>query len=285
MRKNGLSETRRDHKSMTIERVTTLEDSRLDVFCRLTSHQLRNALDPSRGIAIVESEIAIRVALEHHLEPIALLLSERRLVSMADVLEKLDPAVPVFVLPPDNAEQLTGYRVTRGALAAVRRPQEPDPRHLLQQARRVCVLEGITDTSNVGAIFRSAAALGIDAVFVAPTCADPLSRRAIRVSMGNVFLVPWAHFSGVWPQDAFDLLHQEGYYTVALALSDQSMSLDDPVLKEHERLALLFGTEGDGLTKNAIDGCDATVRIPMAHGVDSLNVAAASAVAFWELCR
>ena len=270
---------------MAIERVTTLEDPRLDVFCRLTSHQLRNALDPARGIAIVESEIAIRVALEHKLQSLALLLSEHRIDSMADVLEKLDPEVPVFVLPPDVAEKLTGYRVTRGALAAVRRPQEPDPRYLLRKARKVCVLEGITDTSNVGAIFRSAAALGVDAVFVAPTCADPLSRRAIRVSMGNVFLVPWTHFSGAWPQDAFEILRQEGFYTVALALSEQSVSLDDPSLKEHERLAMLFGTEGNGLTQKAIDGCDATVRIPMAHGVDSLNVAAASAVTFWELCR
>lgn len=270
---------------MAIERVATLEDPRLDVFCRLTSHQLRNSLDPARGIAIVESEIAIRVALEHGLQPLALLLSEHRIVSMVDVLEKIDPDIPVFVLPPDVAEQLTGYRVTRGALAAIRRPSELDPQRLLHEARRVCVLEGITDTSNVGAIFRSAAALGVDAVFVAPTCADPLSRRSIRVSMGNVFLVPWSHCPDNWPQGMFDLLSQEGFFTVALALSDQSLSLDDPSLKEHDRLAMLFGTEGDGLTKKAIAGCDATVRIPMAHGVDSLNVAAASAVTFWELCR
>lgn len=268
-----------------IERVAEAADPRLDVFARLTSHQLRNKLDPERGITVVESEIAIRVALAHGLEPVALLLDERRVASMADALEGLDPTVPVFVLPPDEVERLTGYRVTRGALAAMRRPPEPDPAALAAISRRVCVLEGIVDTTNVGAIFRSAAALGVDAVLLAPTCADPLSRRAVRVSMGNVFLVPWAHLPRPWPDAGLGLLREAGFHTVALALADDALDLDDPALKGHDRLALLFGTEGDGLTRQAIEGADAVARIPMAHGVDSLNVAAASAVAFWELCR
>ena len=270
---------------MGVERVSELGDPRLDVFCRLTSHQLRNAIDPARGIAVVESEIAIRVALSHGLEPVALLLDERRLSSMADVVSGLPADVPTFVLPPEVAERLTGYRVTRGALAAVRRPPEPDPMALLAASRRVCVLEGIVDTTHVGALFRSAAALGVDAVLLAPTCADPLSRRSVRVSMGNVFLVPWAHLPAPWPAAGLSLLREAGFVTLALALSDDSGPLDDPALKGRDRLARLFGTEGDGLTREAVEGCDVVVRIPMAHGVDSLNVAAASAVAFWELCR
>lgn len=270
---------------MGVVRVSELSDSRLDVYCRLTSHQLRNKIDPERGVLVAESEIAIRVALTHGIEPISLLLDEGRLESMADVVSALPDEVPVFVMPHDLASELTGYRVTRGALAAMRRPAEPDAADLLRDARRVCVLEGIVDTTNVGAIFRSAAALGVDAVLLAPTCADPLSRRSVRVSMGNVFLVPWARLAAPWPEASLGQLHEAGFTCAALALSDDSVSLSDPTLKDVDRLAMLFGTEGDGLTRQAIEGCDVTVRIPMSHGVDSLNVAAASAVTFWELCR
>ena len=228
---------------MGVERVSELSDPRLDVYCRLTSHQLRNKIDPERGVLVAESEIAIRVALAHGIEPISLLLDEGRLESMGDVVSALSDEVPVFVMPHDLASELTGYRVTRGALAAMRRPVEPDAADLLRDA------------------------------------------RSVRVSMGNVFLVPWAHLAAPWPEASLSQLHEAGFTCAALALSDDSVSLSDPALKDVDRLAMLFGTEGDGLTRQAIEGCDVTVRIPMSHGVDSLNVAAASAVTFWELCR
>ncbi|MDY2788055.1 MAG: RNA methyltransferase [Atopobium sp.] len=270
---------------MPILRVHTLDDSRLEVYTKLTQHQLRNAIDPERGIMIVESEIAIRVALAHGLEPLSLLVDEKKLAAMEDVVAQLAYEVPVFVMPHALASELVGYKVTRGTFAAMRRPAQADMTTLLRTARRVAVLEGIVDSTNVGALFRSAAALNVDAVLLSPECADPFSRRSIRVSMGNVFLVPHARFEGVWPLEGIEQLHAAGFTCAALALSDTSLTLDDPSLKEHERLALFFGTEGDGLTHSVIDGCDVVVRIPMAHGVDSLNVAAASAVAFWELCR
>lgn len=270
---------------MAVLRVEDLSDPRLDMYCRLTSHQLRNALDPQRGVLIAESEIAIRVALANGVRPISLLLDENRLQSMSDVVSSLDDEAPVFIMSHELATRLTGYRVVRGALAAMWRPAPRNPGDLLRDARRVCVLENIVDTTNVGAIFRSAAALGVDAVLLAPNCCDPLSRRSVRVSMGNVFLVPWARMGGEWPSDCLGRLHDGGFTCAALALSDDSVSLGDPALRGIDRLAMLFGTEGDGLTREAIGGCDITVRIPMSHGVDSLNVAAASAVAFWELCE
>ncbi|WP_028264167.1 TrmH family RNA methyltransferase [Atopobium fossor] len=270
---------------MSIIRVQNLDDPRLEVYTKLTQHQLRNVIDPERGIMIVESEIAIRVALAHGLEPLSLLLDEKKLSAMDDVISWLDSEVPVFVMAHALASELVGYKVTRGTFAAMKRPTTVDMATLLEKAKRVAVLEAVVDTTNVGAIFRSAAALNVDAVLLSPDCADPFSRRSIRVSMGNVFLIPHARFKGSWPADVMAQLHEAGFTCAALALTDDSVSLDNPQLKAYDRLALFFGTEGDGLTSQVIDGCDVVVRIPMAHGVDSLNVAAASAVTFWELCR
>lgn len=268
---------------MTIIRLHDIDDTRLDVYTSLTNHQLRNALDPKRGIVIVESEIAIRVALAHGVAAESFLLDERKLQSMDDVLETLPSDVPVFVLPPDIAEKLTGYRVTRGALCAMRRPSQPSVRDLLASSRRVVVLEGITDTSNVGAVFRNAAALGADALVVSPTCADPLSRRSVRVSMGNVFLLPWVRAQGPWPTTLANELHTLGFDCLALALDDDACNLDHVGRSKSGRRALFFGSEGTGLDAQTIAACDRTVVIPMRRGVDSLNVAASSAVAMWEL--
>jgi tRNA G18 (ribose-2'-O)-methylase SpoU len=202
--------------------------------------------------------------------------------------------VPIYVAPADELKKLTGFSLTRGILCAMRRPRLPEVEDLLSHARdggparRVAVLEGIVDHTNVGAIFRSAAALGVDAVLVTPTCCDPLYRRAVRVSMGTVFQVPWTRLGddpSEWPEAGLARLHAAGFATAAMALSDDSIPLGDPRLAAEERLALIFGTEGDGLSHRTIEGSTYTVRIPMQHGVDSLNVAAASAVAFWELCR
>lgn len=268
---------------MTIIRLSDTTDPRLKAYTSLTNHQLRNSLDPARGVAIVESQIAIRVALAQGVEPLSLLLDERRVQTMGDVLDELPDDVPVFVLPPDEAQRLTGYRVTRGALCAVRRPGLPTTESLLDEAQRVVVLEGITDTSNVGAVFRNAAALGADAVVVAPSCADPLSRRAIRVSMGNVFLVRWAYAETPWPYCLLDELRGRGFARVALALDKNASGLRGLRDQVGERVALFFGAEGDGLSEEVIGACDRTAIIPMANGVDSLNVAASTAVAMWEL--
>lgn len=268
---------------MTSLRLCDISDDRLNVFTSLTNHQLRNALDPKKGIVVVESEIAIRVALEQGLEPLSFLLGERKLKAMEDVLCGLSDDVPVFVLPPEEVRKLTGYSVTRGALCAMRRPQLPSVDELLRRARNVVVLEGITDTSNVGAVFRNAAALGADAVIVAPTCADPLSRRAVRVSMGNVFKLMWTRAEGLWPQDVLDELGRQGFVRLALALADDAVSLRDAQEFGGERCALFFGSEGYGLSPAVLAACDRSVIIPMHHGVDSLNVAASSAVAMWEL--
>lgn len=268
---------------MTILRLQSITDDRLNVFQSLTNHQLRNSLDPQRGIVIVESEIAIRVALERGIEPLSFLLDERKLAAMADALASVDKDVPIFVLPTEVAQELTGYRVTRGALCAMRRPQQPAIDRLLATAKNVVVLEGITDTSNVGAVFRNAAALGADAVMVAPTCADPLARRAVRVSMGNVFLVPFAKVSKEeWPNGLFNALHANDFESLSLALDDRAVELQQIEDKGKKR-ALFFGSEGTGLTRRVLEACDKTVIIPMQRGVDSLNVAASSAVAMWQL--
>lgn len=268
---------------MTILRLPNISDTRLRVYNGLTNHQLRNALDPKRGIVIVESEIAIRVALAHGVLPQSLLLDENKVEAMQDVLAELPDSVPVFVIPPEEAQKLTGYRVTRGALSAMTRPQQPSLVELLRDAHNVIVLEGITDTANVGSIFRNAAAFGADAVIVAPTCADPLSRRAVRVSMGNVFLVPWMRMDGVWQKELFDTLHHEGFTTLALALDENALDLRSSRDLSLAKKALFFGSEGSGLTDKVLEACDRSVIIPMSHGVDSLNVAASSAVAMWEL--
>ena len=270
---------------MSIVRVDDARDPRLASYVSLTSHQLRNRLEPERGILVCESAIAIRVALAEGLRPLSMLVGEDRLEAVSELIGELPPEVPVYVMPQEAMEGLTGYRVNRGVLAEMQRPTVPSVGEVLAGARRAAVLEGLVDVTNVGAAFRSAAALGVDAVIVAPTCADPFSRRAVRVSMGTVFQVPWARADAPWPQGCVQTLHEAGFACAAFALRDDALPLGDPAIAAHERLALFFGTEGTGLTAPVIDACNLVVRIPMRPGVDSLNVAAASAVAFWELCR
>jgi tRNA G18 (ribose-2'-O)-methylase SpoU len=260
-----------------IKEVTSLNESGLEVFGRLTEAQLRNTLDPEKGIFIAESPKVIRVALDTGYEPQSLLCERRHITGdAADIIARCGD-IPVYTGDRELLAQLTGYTLTRGVLCAMRRPQARPLQEVLKDTRRVVVIDGVVDTTNIGAIFRSAAALGIEAVLLTRNSCDPLNRRAVRVSMGSVFLVPWT-----WLDNYADL-KELGFKTVAMALTDKSISLDDPVLKAEPRLAIVMGTEGDGLPKETIASTDYVVRIPMAHGVDSLNVAAAAAVAFWEL--
>jgi tRNA G18 (ribose-2'-O)-methylase SpoU len=276
---------------MTLERITTLDDPRLDPYMRLTDLELRSRIEPARGRFIAESAEVIGRALDGGMEPVSLLTEEKYLGQLEGVLRKLEranPAAPVFIAPPDQLERLTGFNLTRGALAAFKRPPERPVADIVEGAHLIAVLEDIRNHTNVGALFRSAAALGADAVLVSPACYDPLYRRAVRVSMGTVFQVPWTRIGDDahdWARAGVPLLHELGFATAALALSDDAISIKDPRLKAHDKLALVFGTEGDGLAASTISRCDYTVKIPMAHGVDSLNVAASSAVAFWEFAR
>ena len=263
---------------MAVIEITSLEHPGVEVFSTLTEAQLRNRLDPQRGIFIAESPKVIRVALDAGYEPLALLCEHRHIGGdAADIVERVGD-IPVYTGERELLAQLTGYVLTRGVLCAMRRPMPPAVADVCRGACRVVVIHGVVDTTNIGAIFRSAAALGMDAVLLTPDSCDPLNRRSVRVSMGSVFLVPWT-----WVDRPQEQLHELGFRTAAMALTDRSVPLDYPALKQEPRLALLMGTEGDGLPQTAIEGADYVVRIPMAHGVDSLNVAAASAVAFWEL--
>ncbi len=283
-----------------IERITSLDDPRLDVYTRLTEVQLRNKLEPEKGIFIAESDKVINRALDAGYDPLSLLIPEHKLEAMQALVQRVEAqagnknknegaTIPVFVAPAQEIEKLAGYELTRGILCAMRRKPLPSVKRLLEEtnARRIAILEDITNHTNVGAAFRSAAALGVDAVLVTPACCDPLYRRAVRVSMGTVFQVPWTRIGltedDKWPNKGLNLLRDLEFSSAALALTDDSVSLDNPCLKACKKLALVLGTEGDGLSQNTIVNCDYTVKIPMAHGVDSLNVAAASAVAFWEL--
>lgn len=269
-----------------IIRITDLLDPELDVYVRLTGAQLRNRLEPDKGVLIAESPTVIEVALAAGLEPISLLTDERLLGGAVECLIEKHPDLPVYVADRELLRELTGFELTRGALCAMKRPTLPAVEELLKDAKRVAVLEGVTDSTNIGALFRSAAALGIDAVLVTPTCCDPLCRRAVRVSMGTVFQVPFTRIGETpadWPEAGMARLRALGFKTCAMALSDRSVSIDDPRLAKEDKLAIILGTEGDGLSSSTIADCDYTVRIPMSHGVDSLNVAAAGAVAFWEL--
>ena len=257
----------------------------LDVFVRLTGAQLRNRLEPDKGIFIAESPTVIEVALNSGCEPISLLTDERLINGAVEGIIKRCPDIPVYVAEREVLTKLTGFELTRGALCAMRRPRLPSVEELCKDARRVAVLESIADSTNIGAIFRSAAALCIDAVLITPSCCDPLCRRAVRVSMGTVFQVPWGRIGDTpddWPRD-IERLKAMGFKTAAMALTDNSVSIDNEELMGEERLAIILGTEGDGLAKSTIASCDYTVKIPMSHGVDSLNVAAAGAVAFWQL--
>lgn len=265
---------------MSVIEITSLEQPGVEVFSTLTEAQLRNRLDPQHGIFIAESPKVIRVALDAGYEPTALLCERKHITGdAADIVERIGD-VPIYTGDRDLLTRLTGYTLTRGVLCAMRRPLPPMMEDVCNGARRVVVIHGVVDTTNIGAIFRSAAALGIDAVLLTPDSCDPLNRRSVRVSMGSVFLIPWT-----WIENPLTKLKELGFRTAALALTDRSVSLDEPALKAEARLALLMGTEGDGLPVEAISGADYVVRIPMMHGVDSLNVAAASAVAFWELCK
>ena len=263
---------------MPIIEITTLDVPGVEVFGMLTEAQLRSRVETERGVFIAESPKVIRVALDAGYEPVSLLCERRHIMGdAADIVERCGE-IPVYTGERELLSQLTGYTLTRGVLCAMRRPVLRSLEEVCRGARRVAVIDGVSDTTNIGAIFRSAAALGIDAVLLTPDACDPLNRRAVRVSMGSVFLVPWTRTDG-----SLAGLKRLGFRTAAMALKDRSLSLDDPVLKSEPRLAVVMGTEGDGLADRTIAEADYVVRIPMAHGVDSLNVAAASAVAFWEL--
>lgn len=263
---------------MHIIEITSLDTPGIDIFSTLTEAQLRKCVDSEGGIFIAESPKVIRVALDAGYEPLALLCERKHIVGdAADIVARLGD-IPVYTGERELLARLTGYTLTRGVLCAMRCPVMRTVEAVCKDAHRIVVIHGVVDTTNIGAIFRSAAALGIDAVLLTPDSCDPLNRRAVRVSMGSVFLVPWT-----WMDCSLKDLSRLGFRTVAMALTDNAVTLDNPVLKSESRLAIIMGTEGDGLPSEAIAEADYVVRIPMAHGVDSLNVASASAVAFWEL--
>lgn len=271
---------------MTIARLTSLEDSRLDVYARLSEHQLRSSLRPECALFVAESHLVVEVALGEGVRAESLLVDDLH----ADLAQGLLDAhgqgeVPVFVLPREELSRLAGYNVTRGFLAAMRRPEPRSVGEVVAGARHVAVLEGLVDVTNVGAVFRNAAALGADAVVLDPRCADPLQRRACRVSMGCVLKVPWARAdASSWSGGVVRELHERGFECLALALRDDAVALDEVGDKDVPQ-ALFFGCEGYGLAEATIGACDKSVVIPMSHGVDSLNVAASSAVAFWQLFK
>ncbi len=261
-----------------IVEITSLEHPGVEIFSSLTEAQLRNRLDPEKGIFIAESPKVINVALDAGYEPTALLCERRHIEGDASAIIERCGEIPVYTGSRELLAQLTGYKLTRGVLCAMLRPLPRRVEDVCEGASRVVVIDSVVDTTNIGAIFRSAAALGIDAVLLTPSSCDPLNRRAVRVSMGSVFLVPWT-----WISEPLQSLNRLGFKTVAMALTDRSVPIDDPALMAEPKLAIVMGTEGDGLAHETIAGADYTVRIPMSHNVDSLNVAAAAAVAFWQL--
>ena len=271
-----------------IVEITDFHAPELGPYARLTQNQLRCRLEPEKGIFIAESPKVISRALDAGYEPVSLLMERRQITGpAAEILTRCGDA-PVYTADRELLAGLTGFELTRGVLCAFRRPAPRSAEELCKAARRVAVLEGIVDSTNVGAIFRSAAALNMDAVLINPSCCDPLCRRAVRVSMGTVFQVPWAQLGETpadWPGQGLARLRAMGFKTAAMALSDRSVPIDDEALAAEPKLAIVLGTEGDGLAHATIAACDYTVKIPMSHGVDSLNVAAASAVAFWQLGR
>lgn len=272
---------------MNIHHVHSLNDEGMDIFASLTDAQLTDNKLSGQGLFIAESCKVIHVALNAGYEPVALLTEEKHLYGYAKELVDRIVAMPgkedmpIYVGEREVLREITGFTLSRSVVCAMRRKPQPSLEEVLDGAHRVVVIDGVVDTTNIGAIFRSAAALDIDAVLLTPSACDPLNRRAVRVSMANIFLMPWTWLPLL--NDYPSLLRKHGFTTAAMALSDDSISLDDPILKTIDRIAIVMGTEGDGLPKETIAACDYTVRIPMAHGVDSLNVAAASAVAFWEL--
>jgi len=264
---------------MNIIHIETLEIADLLPYTRLTEAQLRNRLEPEKGIFICESLKVVRVALERGYRPLSFLCEEQYIEHQLSTL-KFDETVPVYTAPREKLAQLTGYELTRGFLCAMRRPQLPTPAELCDGKRRIALLDGVVNSTNTGAIFRAATALGIEALLLTTTCCDPLNRRSVRVSMGTVLQMPWGYIEG---EHAIEALRSMGFTTIALALSDKAESIDSPTLQRHERIAIVMGTEGDGLPAQVIASCDHVAMIPMQKGVDSLNVAAAAAVAFWQL--
>lgn len=266
--------------------ITNFEASELDVYARLTEAQLLNRHEPEKGLFIAESPKVIERALDAGCIPVSLLLEKKHITGEArDIITRCGD-IPIYTAQFEVLTQLTGFQLTRGALCAMYRPKLPSVEEVCSNARRIAILENVMNPTNVGAIFRSAAALGIDGVLLTPASSNPLYRRAIRVSMGTVFQIPWTFLgddASQWPQPAIKQLQTLGFKTAAMALNDDSVSIDDPQLMAEDKLAIILGTEGDGLATCTIADCDYTVRIPMSHGVDSLNVAAASAVAFWQL--
>ncbi len=264
-----------------IMEITDLTSPELDIYARLNETQLRHLYEPKPGIFIAESPRVIGRALDAGCVPISCLCEQRHIEGAAEDILSRCGEIPVYTAEYEVLTKLTGFALTRGMLCAMYRPKLPTVQEVCQNAHRIAVLEDIVNPTNIGAIFRSAAALQMDAVLLTPACSDPLYRRAIRVSMGTVFQIPWTYLD----QDGLDSIRKMGFKTAAMALRDDSVSIDDPALEKEEKLAIVLGTEGDGLASSTIEGCDYTVRIPMACGVDSLNVAAASAVAFWQLRR
>lgn len=255
-------------------------------YTQLTHAQLRSQREPEKGIFIAESTKVISCALRAGCRPLSFLTEGRHLPTLIQIIPERWSSVPIYTAPRETLSSLTGYALTRGVLCAMARPALPTPEEVCRTARRLVVLENITDSTNIGAIFRSAAALGMDGVLLSPSCCDPFYRRAVRVSMGTVLQIPWAWLTGdafQWPQPGLSTLHTLGFSTVAMALTDRSISIDNPILTQADKLAIVLGSEGDGLSAETIARCDYTARIPMFHRVDSLNVAAAGAVIFWQL--
>ena len=268
--------------------ITDFSDPALDLYARLTENQLLNRADPNNAVFIAESPLVIERALDAGCAPVSVLTEKKLIEGRGKELLERCGDVPVYAAELPVLIQLTGFHLTRGMLCAMRRPALPRAEELCRKSRRVAVLEKVMNPTNLGAIFRSAAALGVDGVLLTPTACDPLNRRAVRVSMGTVFQVPWTRIGEApadWPEAGLSTLAALGFRSAALALSEDSLDIDDPRLAAEPRLALVLGTEGDGLAPDTVARCDYTARIPMAHGVDSLNVAAAGAVAFWTLCR
>ena len=267
-----------------IIKISDFNAPELDIYARMSEGQLLNRHEPEKGMFIAESPKVVARALDAGYVPVSILVEDRHVEGEAGEIIKRCGQIPVFTAEFEVLKQLTGFGLTRGMLCAMYRPQLPSVEQICRNASRIAILERVVNPTNVGAIIRSAAALNMDAVLLTSDCSNPLYRRAIRVSMGTVFQVPWTFLGQEeWPERGMELLHEMGFKTAAMALSDQSVGIDDPALMAEEKLAIVLGTEGDGLAGETIAGCDYTVRIPMSHGVDSLNVAAASAVAFWQL--
>ncbi len=268
-----------------IIKITDFSASELDIYTKLNETQLLHYFEPKEGLFIAESSKVIERALNAGYEPFSMLLDEKHITGEAKDLMKYFSDIPVFIADFELLTKLSGYQFSRGALCAMRRKPLKKLSHICEKARRIAILENVVNPTNIGAIFRSAAALNIDAVLLTSACCDPFYRRSIRVSMGTVFQIPWTYFdkNQIWPTDGMSTLKSMGFKTVAMALRDDSVNIDHPALLAEDKLAIILGTEGEGLNDKTINTCDYTVRIPMSHGVDSLNVAAASAVAFWQL--